>query len=138
VVVLEDGAVHLYEMNSGQETHSFNLKNGGRVLFSPSGKSLVGITDNQDLIVWDTSTGKKLGSLSGLDWVHGVTFTPQEDVLAVIDGAGLLQLWDLAAWKRLASLGGYGENAHPLQFSPGGRLLAGGSEDGYIYLWGAP
>ncbi len=46
-----------------------------------------------------------------------------------------ISLWDVYAGKKLISLPGHTEHIETLTFSPDGKILASGSEDGTVLLW---
>ncbi|MDE0682892.1 MAG: hypothetical protein OXI63_08265 [Candidatus Poribacteria bacterium] len=119
--------------------------------------------ENGKIELWDTTTGKKLSTLSG----HGGLLPPIEDRLAIQednhdqpfflpdegvhvlilefspDGTRLasgskdktVRLWDTATNNELAILRKHTGWTNVLAFSPDGKMLASGSTDKTILLW---
>src|SRR5262249_33259220 len=55
--------------------------------------------------------------------------------LAVASSDPRIQIWDVAARRRVATLAGHAHNVTQLTFHPGGGLLASHSWDGVLRLW---
>jgi WD40 repeat protein len=72
------------------------------VLFSPDGTHLV-LQSRGDLLLWHLGSGQLTARLTG----HGGTvrdaaFSPDGRLLASVDSAGSLILWDATAYRRLS------------------------------------
>jgi WD40 repeat protein len=78
------------------------------------------------------------GSLArdlGRKEVRAASFSPDGRWLAVADGAGAFQLWDVKGRKRLRRFVGHRDNLVALRFSPDGRWLASASYDTTVLIW---
>lgn len=118
------------------------------VAFSPDGRFLAAAGNH--LKVWSAIDGKPLFSVDrdlfyGLD-VQSIAFSPNGEVLAFGLKDGSVELWSVADGKQLSVLRmsefnplytktGYNP-VYALAFSPNGKLLAVGFQDGSIRLWG--
>jgi len=66
--------------------------------------------------------------------VAAVAFAPDGKTLAAAVG-GVVQLWDVAAGRRMARLEGHAGKVTCLAFSPDGKRLASGGYDRTVRLW---
>jgi WD40 repeat protein len=114
--------------------------------FSPARRTLA--TGGRDLTVklWDLDTGQVKTTLSGhtLD-VISLAFSPDGHLLVSTSGdihdrkdvrPGEIKVWDVAAGRELASLGGHGSYVSAVSFSPDGKtLVTSGSYDQAVKVW---
>jgi WD40 repeat protein/tRNA A-37 threonylcarbamoyl transferase component Bud32 len=113
--------------------------------FSPDGTLLATATLNE-ATVWDTATWRPAGPPVGSDqggW-SGVDFSPDGRTLALAGGEGRVELWDVAAGRKLRELADPAAASFPepalsaVVFSPDGAVVAaGGLEANHVTLWDA-
>jgi RNA polymerase sigma factor (sigma-70 family) len=95
--------------------------------------------------LWDPKTGKELRRFTGSTRaVNGVTFSPDDELIAAVDGDGTVRVWQAQTGKPvftkerlLGSAAGRaaGSRIDCLAFSPDGKLLAaGGGGNGHPAL----
>src|SRR5262249_23773202 len=138
--------VKVWDSTSGQQLLTLQKGEGvlaselrGRcVCFSPDGTRLAtGVYENQ-LIVWDSESGREVLSIH-IPGVRFVCFSPDGTRLATACDDGTVTLWDSSSGQRLLALKGLGNSSvhgGNLCFSPDStRLaLAGGGQVDYSQL----
>jgi WD40 repeat protein len=120
------------------------------VAFSPDGKTLAAATIGDTVQVWDVPAGRQQEVVASIntDQQGTVMFSPDGTVLA-IDTGSEIQLWDVATWQQISTVpANSGEDADEselslqgldlMAFSPDGSLIARGTGNGSIQLWGVP
>ena len=152
--------VKLWNIENGKELQSFTVDTRGKgnacFAFSPDGKRLATAIEN--LKVWDVATGRELGNwnLSRSDdrtvpqinptGVHtlclDLAFSPNGSQLASseyysLDGKQhhLIRLHDSQSGKNQLVLTGHISYINCIAFSPDGKTLVSGSDDGAVKLW---
>ena len=111
--------------------------------FSPDGKLLGSANGNGTVRLWDSATGRPVGSplqtgIGSQSSVNAVAFSPGGSLLAVAYADGTVRLWDPGTSHLhgpvLRSTGSQA-SANAVAFSPDGKLLATAYGNGTIRLW---
>jgi WD40 repeat protein len=94
---------------------------------------------------WNLKTGKQIMSLKGhAEAVSSIAFSPDGTLLASGSMDGAIRLWEVAGGKERRKLEGHGvpglkgieeAGVFSVAFSPGGRFLVSGSQDGTALVW---
>jgi WD40 repeat protein len=103
----------------------------GSILFTGTG---------QQIDQWDTETGKHLTGLSVDGSITELALNSDGTLMAVgtedpETQAAIIQLWDVATGKVVATLNPQKGPLTSITFSPNGKLLAWGSSENVIYIW---
>lgn len=112
-------------------------------LFSPNGKRLAAVDGQNTVIVWDTDnkTPKYYLLEDGTECTYmecqqqSVAFSSDSSLLASSnEDQKLVRLWDMESGKQIMVLD-LMNNVNVVAFSPDGRYLIAGCDDGRIYVW---
>lgn len=103
--------------------------------FSPDGKTLTSCDAQDQISLWEGSTGKSLGTLGerGLG-VRCLAFCRDGNLLATGDFECTIKLWDFKARTRIPFLEGHKHAVSCVAFSADGKTLAS-SGDRSIRIW---
>ena len=147
--------VHLWDTDTWQVKTYFDQTGAiESVAFSPDGKDLVcGGRDGKLYYVRNINlsatmeTPIDLASITQLESITSVVFSPDSKMLASVSGANRtslasvsggdrIVLWDTSTWEPKI-LAGHTSDVNSVVFSPDGKLLAGGGSffGESIYLW---
>ena len=146
----QDKTLKLWDTASGTilrrfEGHSEAIRS---VAFSPEGARLLsgsGRPYQGSLELWDATNGQPLHTFECLTETHAVgpvnsvAFSPDGGrvVFACGGNYGMLMLWDAASGELLRSFDAATSEFKSVAFSPDGKQLVSGSDDGRVWLWDA-
>jgi RNA polymerase sigma factor (sigma-70 family) len=125
--------VRLWDVDSGKELRSLDHpQQVYELTFSPDGKLLGALTGNQDLHLWETSTGKRLGTILGAG--RQIAISPDGSKVASVtisNGEGILKVWSVSEGREVAVMPKVqGAGYFSVCFSPDSKLVAsGGTRD---------
>jgi hypothetical protein len=112
--------------------------NGSPIAFSPDGKTLVGVPqqNNQDLAVrfWDVASGKEIRQIDNDQMFTCMAWSPDGKLLA-LGGQQKVELWDAATGDEVRVLPLANSYFRGLAFSGDGRTLATVGMDQVVHLW---
>jgi len=115
--------------------------------FSPDGTRIITAGKDGTVRVWDSGIGRllatipqspecrRLGSISGNNYVIAVTYSRSGTYVATGDANCLAQVWDAGTGRLVANLSGHRDVVQCVAFSPDGRWLATGSADMTVRVW---
>jgi WD40 repeat protein len=138
-----DKTMRLWDVASGKELRRFEGHTSFLfgAFFLPGGKQALSYGGDQTARVWDLASGKEVRRLAlgpRLSDIRGLALAPDgKHVLVGTDGAPMVRLLELATGKEVHRFP-LATNPRGLSFSRDGRLAAGGSHRGVVYLWRMP
>jgi len=139
LVVGLDGWLLRFDLATGQELNRWQLPENSNPLvlaFHPDNRRLaVGYVDSKNVSIYDSSNGDLVTSLPvGARQTQPLAWHPDGRRLAV-GQSQVIQIWDVDANRKLATLQGHIQQVETLTFHPDGALLASDSGDGVLRLW---
>ncbi|HZW33235.1 MAG TPA: M56 family metallopeptidase [Isosphaeraceae bacterium] len=104
---------------------------------SRDGRTLVTGSFDRSVKVWDLASGQARLTLRGhQNVVLAVAISPEGTLIASADQE--VRTWDISAGRQrvhMRRLGEHGRFVHGLAFSPDGRTLVSGGDDGKLKVW---
>ncbi len=134
----EDGTILVWDADTGDEItridHGVVISS---ILFSPDGDRVYAGSYDGSVGVWEAATGKEIARMSiSTEPVASIAITEDGSMLASGGAYGNLILWDLASYQPIGAPLNPGHLANiALAFSPDGRRLQAGYEDGSLWEW---
>ena len=150
----EDKTVRVWDQFSGREVATLKGHEGAvRCLsVSPDGRTLVSGSEDKRVHLWNLSSVSELRRLEGYPGgVNSVGFSPDGTRLVTgsdrsVDGIiGMmlgprapLRIWDISSGQNVLTLhDGTGDTVWAVAFSPDGKCIASGLNDGKVLIWEA-
>jgi serine/threonine protein kinase/WD40 repeat protein len=142
VAVGQQGWVIRFELATGEEVNRWKLPEtmwAHHLAFHPDNCRLaVGYRSSGVVSVYDATNGKPVAHLplGSAQFEQVVAWHPDGDRLAVGGGPDpRIQIWNVAAKRKVATLVGHAQNVTSLSFHPDGELMTSCSHDGTLRLW---
>lgn len=132
--VHDNDTIRLWNIASGDKTRIAKTGDAvSAIALSPDGQTLaIGYPNRIDLL--DTSTRKTIRTLAGFQTeVNCITFAADGQTLAAAEDT-IIHIWGVAGGQLRRTIVSFGK-VTALRFAPGGRTLAGASENGLLSLW---
>jgi len=122
------------------------------VAINPDGQTLLSVSENQTMKLWDIPTGKCLRTVDGYsNWILSVAFSPDGRMLASSSEDQRVRLWDVDTGQCLQTLSGHTNLVSSVTFATQkvnistneigkhqeNQILASSSDDTTIKLWNA-
>jgi WD40 repeat protein len=106
------------------------------VAFSPDGKELASLGDEESIRIWEAATGRPLREIAiGSDRAECFVFSPDGNTIATGSYRGTILLLDAKTGGDQRDLLGHKRGVRALAFSPDGKILASAGSDKTIRLW---
>jgi WD40 repeat protein len=133
----DDGAAIVWSV-APQERVRWLVRKGPLVTdaqFSPDGTRVV-TASQTGLRVWDAASGTALGTLGAGQLSLVTAFSPDGYRIAA-SGGGSVRVYDVASSQLAMTLGGSTASIEALAWSPDGRTIVAGNNDGVVRGWNA-
>ncbi len=138
VVVWGGRSPRFWEIETGREVGPTGAPEAGLTgaLFSPDGRTLTTIGDDDTIREWQTDTGRELYRWEkDPDLVSNLARSPDGQILAAGDYEGVVYLWRADTGQEVRRLQGHKRAVLHVVFAPDGQMLASTGNDGTVRLW---
>jgi WD40 repeat protein len=150
LATVDGDAIRLWSLQTGKMRLRIPCPFQGGILFSPDSGTL--IFDDQDgtVVLFETTTGKKIRTIQAHQWQVGpfsgnsrrssqvfahASVTPDGRVLATWGSEAALRFWDMATGRERVPSDTHRRGVHSVAFAPDTRTLASAGEDEQIRFW---
>jgi WD40 repeat protein len=134
----EDRLLRQWDLTTGSETQSWQAPTlmDHAIAVSPDERWCVAVGDEGVALLRDlrAKTSTKLNLNGGM--ASAIVYSPDGRLVALGSGTGYARLWETAAWREVATLGGFRRYVESVAFYADGTRLATGSEGRQaVKLW---
>ncbi|MBP3957321.1 WD40 repeat domain-containing protein [Gemmata sp. G18] len=106
------------------------------IAVTPNGKTLVSVSNDNSVRLWDATTGRLQKVLEGhTSWVGSVVLTPDSAQAVTAGGDNTIRVWDLQSGKEVAQLKGHAVAIRGLALTADGKTLISGASDKTCRAW---
>lgn len=130
-----DGSIYFVDVASGRVQGRWSTGEAGlAAAVSPDGRYLAVEQHDGSVVLWETSTRRRLGTLGGPSAASGglsMRFSPDGNALAIANPDGVITLWDIPS-RRPQKVLSFSQAA---DIAFGTQTIAAATPNGTIVLW---
>ncbi|KAH7919036.1 WD40 repeat-like protein [Leucogyrophana mollusca] len=137
---LDDGSFQVVDIATGESVLGPIKGHTGWVLsivYSPDERLLITASWDKSIRVWDSKTGVQVGKpiLGHKSEVNCISITTDGQRIASVGWDGTIRVWNLETRLQVGDSFDARGPVFSVAFSPNGRYLISGENDGTVYLW---
>lgn len=122
-----------HELGSlGRYMEKFNMS-----VYSPDGKKIITVTDDHNVIIWDSQTYQEIGTVKGHGIINSVSFNSDGKRLITSSTDRKARIWDAETFQQLGILEGHEASVEMAMFCSDNRHIFTASRDGTVKIWDA-
>lgn len=132
------GPSRAWDLETKDRLELFKSDDFVKFIFSPDGRTLIGLANNQEVRLIEAGTGRVTASLksaTGSTPPWDIALSSDGRILAATSGGETIRLWDLVQRRELNPLKGHTGAVQEIAFSPDQYKLASCANDGSVKLW---
>lgn len=134
------GTIRIWDLKAGRLVRTLNGVHSKKwvrsLAISPDGKTLASGGDDNNISLWNLSTGKSIASIvAHRGTVNALAFSRDGQTLASASNDRTVRLWNVRTRSRVRTLSGHTDFVNCVAFSRDGSTLATGSKDKTVRLW---
>ena len=130
----DDGAVRIWDLSNGSVRVLPGHTKASVATSTPDGNHVVSASEDRTARLWDLATGSSRVVYSGAPQLFAVAVDPDGKLIALGGGLPPIVIQPLDGGPRLV-LRGHRGIVNDVMFSPDGKHLASGSDDGTVRIW---
>jgi WD40 repeat protein/class 3 adenylate cyclase len=141
-----NGPIHIWDLESQEYVKTLSGHTGGaiEVGYSPDGQRLVSAGFDGMALLWDLESGQAMTLTHDEPSLFSITFSPDGRRVATVspmeesiaDEIGIYE-WDATTGELLRMLPVETFALYRVRYSPDGKLLVAGTQEGNIFVWEA-
>ena len=140
VIAANEQMLRAWDLATGRELRAVRLANPGNAfaqVFSPDRRLYATGGDDQQVRLWDVTTGALVRRISTGSKIYALSFNADGRVIASAGTGASIRLWNADTGAALPSPTTATGIVYTLAFNPAGTLLASGGADRTLRLWDA-
>jgi WD40 repeat protein len=131
----DDGTMKVWDVESGETTHTFEENQIYSATFSPDGSQFL-MGGDGIVKLFDTNNGQEIRTFNGHSGrVYSVAFSPEGNEAVSGGHDGTIKRWDTESGLETHTFEAHSDVVSSLAFSPNGNQLVSGSYDKTVKLW---
>ena len=134
--------VQLRDVTTGEKKTTLKLQTQtpAFVVYSPDGNTIATARNRDNTVyLWNAATGESKGTLErvGKGSIKSFVYSPDGNTIATAGGweDNVVQLWDPQTGAHKMTLTGHTKQVNAVAYSPDGKTIVSGSQDGTVRLW---
>jgi WD40 repeat protein/serine/threonine protein kinase len=129
--------VTIWDLTTGQAVREIDNNDAvSQVHFSIDGSQLITAGHDGFIRIWEVETGQLLKEIrASQTFINRMAISLDETIMATVSNSNDVRLWDARSGQRLLTLQGPEEGVSDVEFTPDGKQVVVGGQDGKVYFY---